>query len=121
MTELIQFAIPTKYLQRTIQFYQELLREEVIIEIDKSGKKALITDNATRMAIGYLYYDKPFIPDMFGVTIYFQIRGTLKNKLEKVKRLGGKILLSKNYNFISEDNALIQDSEGNRIGLIQKI
>lgn len=112
----VWFQLPVKKLERAVAFYEELLKDNTKIRMLKNKKVAILLDNNGK-SYGSLYEESSFIPDMFGIIIYFGIFSDIKDKIQRIKELGGKVLL---YNKEIEDsnfNALIQDSEGNRIAI----
>lgn len=116
MSDSTWFQIPVKKLERAVTFYEELLKDNTKIRILKNKKVAILLNNDGK-SYGSLYEESSFIPDMFGIIIYFGIFSDIKGKIQKINELGGKVLLynkeRKNTNF----NVLIQDSEGNRIAI----
>lgn len=109
MNDSAWFQIPVQKLERAVTFYEELLKDNTKIRILKNKKVAILLNNDGK-SYGSLYEESSFIPDMFGIIIYFGIFSDIKEKIQKINELGGKVLLYNKKSTNSNFNVLIQDS-----------
>ncbi len=114
---LALFEIPVKDLQRAVNFYQIIL--EIKIEIMKMpGMEMGILPYEGQAVHGVLMKTEELVPSPNGVTIYFNAGNDLQIALDKVEAKGGKIILPKTAHADESGFfALVQDTEGNKIGL----
>lgn len=112
------FEIPVKSITRAAKFYEGILDLKLEVERSSNNVLAKFVDNAG-CTYGCLFEDEAFIPDMFGIIITFYNKKKKVSDLSlRVAQLGGKVLhQNKLMNLTGGYRALIQDSEGNRIGL----
>ena len=115
--------IPIKNLKRATKFYQYLLNEK---PIEINNQYTLFSSDTRINPLIRLVKEKSFIPGTFGILLYFHIQHNLPNLLTKIPKIGGKIIsintednrpidINKNLDFAC--NALLRDSEGNRIAV----
>lgn len=115
------FEIGTTDLDRATKFYETIFQEKFVpLDLDNIKMRMFPLTNMMTGVGGALVdskgFHKPSATD--GPLIYLNGNPDLQLVLDRVEAAGGKILLPKQeisaeYGFM----ALIQDSEGNRIGL----
>lgn len=115
------FEIGTTDLDRATKFYETIFQEKFVpLDLDNIKMRMFPLNNMMTGVGGALVdskgFHKPSATD--GPLIYLNGNPDLQLVLDRVEAAGGKILLPKQeisaeYGFM----ALIQDSEGNRIGL----
>ena len=115
------FEIGTTDLDRATKFYETIFQEKFVpLDLDNIKMRMFPLTNMMTGVGGALVdskgFHKPSATD--GPLIYLNGNPDLQLVLDRVEAAGGKILLAKQeisaeYGFMS----LIQDSEGNRIGL----
>lgn len=111
------FEIPATDINRAILFYETLL--DIKIEsMEFSGIQMGLFPYDGQIVTGVIMKAEGFEPSANGATIYLNGDNDLQNNLDKVEKMGGKILVPKTPH---ADNsgffALFLDSEGNKIGL----
>jgi predicted enzyme related to lactoylglutathione lyase len=119
MIENTWFELPVKSLRRAKEFYEELLKDTITIKTSQNSKIAMMVNNSGK-SFGCLYEESAFIPDMFGIVIYFELFNNIEEKIKKIEELGGKVLSYEKRIEEFDYQALIQDSEGNRIALFKQ-
>lgn len=119
MMESLWFELPVKSLARAKEFYEGLLQDMVTIKISQNQKIAMMVNNSGKN-FGCLYEEKAFIPDIFSVVVYFKFFNNVEEKLKKIEDLGGKVLFYENTVGELGYQALIQDSEGNKIAIFKQ-
>ncbi len=121
MTHAIKwFEIPVTDLDRATRFYEEILNTNLHrLDINEDLKMALLPAAADGIG-GALVQNKSFYkPGTQGSLIYLNADPDLEDVLNRVRKKKGKIIQDKKL--VSEEvgyMALIEDSEGNRIGLM---
>lgn len=108
------FEIPSENFSRAVSFYNELF-EVKLDECDCGGEKmAFFPENE-----GAVIHCQGYTPSDQGVLLSLSADGKMQKMLDKIKDLGGKVLMDKSK--IGGDDkgyfALFSDSEGNRLGL----
>jgi predicted enzyme related to lactoylglutathione lyase len=114
------FEIPTNDLNRATKFYETVLDAKFIpLELDAAKLSMFPVDDMTGVGGALVEGDESNKPSITqGTLIYLNANPDLQVYLDRVEGAGGKILQSKIS--ISPEYgsmALIQDTEGNRIGL----
>lgn len=110
------FEIPVQKLNRARKFYENILNlslEE--LDVAESTSMMLFPDGTGALVRHPDFY----VPSKEGVLVYLDCREDMDTVLDLVPKQGGKILIDKRE--ISEERgfmAIIQDTEGNRIGLM---
>lgn len=117
--ESLWFELPVKSLARAKEFYEELLQDIVTINISQNQKIATMV-NSSGKSFGCLYEEKAFIPDVFSVVVYFKLFNNVEEKIKKIEDLGGKVLFYESSEEELGYQALIQDSEGNKIAIFKQ-
>lgn len=110
------FEIPCTDLARGIHFYQRMLA----IELQRSeflGVPHGMFSNAEGTPVGALVQDPRSQPSLGGSVLYLDARGDLDGCIRRAQEAGGKVLLPKTSIGDQGFMAMIEDSEGNRIGL----
>jgi uncharacterized protein len=115
----VWFNIPVLDINRAVEFYSWLLDIKIKINISNKMKYAKLT-NSDGEEIGALFEERGFIPDKFGVLLYFYIKNELNHKVSKVVNLGGNIISKVMHPPEFSSCEIIEDSEGNRIALCYK-
>ncbi|MGD9899983.1 MAG: VOC family protein [Calditrichaceae bacterium] len=111
------FEIPVNDLIRAKEFYEYVLRIELVLNEAGTTEMAWfpVKLNGTGVT-GTLVKAKSYIPSHSGCLLYFQV-DNIDDTFERVVEKGGKILNPKKsigeYGFVSQ----VEDSEGNRIAL----
>ncbi len=115
----VWFDIPVADLDRAIAFYQGVLATS-IPRSDCHGTSYGVLEHDQGNG-GCLVLDPDAVRSDGGVLVYLNAQGRIREALEQVCRLGGKIL--EPLNAIGEYGyrAIILDSEGNRIALYSAI
>ena len=115
---LTWFEIPVQNMERAVNFYQAVLGYSLERKDSRRVKMAIIAQGP-EMSGGALVEGEGYVPAADqGVLIYLSV--DVPQALQKVAQLGGKILVPEKP--VEGDHgvfAVIQDSEGNRIGLHQ--
>jgi predicted enzyme related to lactoylglutathione lyase len=107
------FEIPVTDIHRAMHFYGNLLESNIHFQDAGDFKMAIIGGQS-----GALIQHSAYKPSYAGTLIYLRCRLPILQQLDLAVQLGGKIIRPAAQ--ISEDfgySALIEDSEGNRIGL----
>lgn len=115
MTKLISWVeIPTTDFYRAVEFYQQLLQQDLKPQDFGEEKMACLPGDE-----GAIIYSPGYEPSAQGCIISFASTGNLTEVLQKAKKAGGTIVKSKTK--IEAEGrgyfALLLDTEGNRIGL----
>ena len=113
MNNLIAFfEIPTVDFYRAINFY------ETIFECETEKMACFIEQGE---AVGALFYAPSYQPSPDGILIHFNSQD-IEDTLSKVLDKGGKIIIPKTK--IEAENkgyfAVLEDSEGNHVGIYEK-
>ena len=115
------FEIPTRDLERAQAFYETILSVQ-LINMDTAALKMRVFpayDLKDNVSGALVFHEKFYEPaGHSGVLVYLNANPDLQNVLDRVPSAGGEIIIGKTG--ISDDfgfMAMIQDSEGNRIGL----
>jgi len=111
------FEIPAEDFERAVKFYNSILD----IELNLNNINGILMGMWPFEDVynaGAVVKDPKHQPGGDGVRIYLNAEGSMDAILERVEKKGGKIVQAKT--FINPENgyfSLIQDSEGNVIGL----
>ncbi len=110
------FELPVTDLARARAFYESVLstslREETFV-----GMPMALFPYAEGGVGGALVQDARFVPSRDGAVVYLDTRGELDACLARVPGAGGRVLLPRTDIGQPGFIALIQDTEGNRVGL----
>lgn len=112
------FEVPTTNLDRAVKFYSDILSESLKVEDFMDQQMAFFPMEGMEGVGGNLMPPSPERkPSADGIYVYLDCEGKLDEVLGRVETAGGKIIKPK-FN-IGEPGwiAIIQDSEGNSIGL----
>ncbi len=111
------FDIPASDINRAVNFYNNVF--DLNLEIIDCGEEKMACFPDIKGISGAISQAKGFNPSSDGIQITFDGGEDLSEMLETVKNVGGKIVKEKTK--IEAEGrgyfALIQDSEGNTIGL----
>jgi len=115
------FEIPVIDMKRAKAFYEHVFSLSLQDQQMGDTHMALLPMfQGAAGAAGCLVKGKDYTPAAAGVLIYFTAPD-LEGMLQRVRQRGGRVLMDKSsigsYGFI----ALIQDTEGNRIGLHRRL
>jgi uncharacterized protein len=109
--------IPVNDIQRAKSFYRDLLGVS-FHEMQLGDFSYAIFRSEDKYNTGALVQGPKYKPSLDGVTIYLNGGDDLNKVLQKVKSIGGSIIMEKT--FLSKEAGWIGffiDTEGNRIGL----
>ena len=115
---IASFQIPTHNLSRACAFYSKILGMTIEpMEFNGNGMALIPGDTMT----GRLVKDERSLPSNDGIVIYLDGGKDLNEMLNQVEPAGGKTLIPKiqiapNMGFY----ALLEDTEGNRIGILSR-
>lgn len=115
------FEIPVLNMDRATKFYSKIFNIKFTFEKIDNLETALFPFNDTKPGItGALVKGDIYKPTTEGVLIYFNVK-SINSVLQKVINNNGEMLYPKTsvgiYGFVAE----FKDSEGNRIGLNEKL
>ncbi len=117
-TVITWFDLPSLDFDRAVKFYSEILGEPVIVGEHMGTKHGFFPMEATGDVGGNILPPcDDFEPSAQGTRVYFCCDGRLDDAISKVEKSGGKIIRPKLS--IGEPGwiAVIQDTEGNIVGL----
>ncbi|HKU44491.1 MAG TPA: VOC family protein [Polyangiales bacterium] len=110
------FEIPCTDLSRAITFYEKIL--EVKLErTDFNGVPHAIFSGERTSVRGALVCDRNNAPSERGSLLYLNVTGKLDACLKRAAEIGAKVLVPRTSIGDPGFIALLQDSEGNRVGL----
>ena len=116
------FAVPTVDFDRAVKFYSDILEAKVTVREYMGQKLGFFPmDEGVAMLEGVggnlVPPSDDFKPSRDGTIVYFSCEGRLDKALSLVEQCGGKIVKPKSN--IGEPGwiAVIEDTEGNNIGL----
>jgi uncharacterized protein len=110
--------IPTKDFHRAVKFYSELLGEEVRVDDSMGMKLGFLPMEGKEGVGGGLVPPNPeHEPSPNGTRVYLSCEGILDDIIGRVEKIGGKIVQPKFKLEGAGWIALIEDSEGNIVGL----
>ena len=117
----IYFEIPVSDMQRAMNFYERVFGFDFELEDIHGNQMALLPFDIQGSGIsGALAKGEIYQPSQQGTLIYLRTE-SIDNTLERAQLLGAKVLFPKTkageYSFVAE----IEDSEGNRIGLMEPL
>ena len=109
------FEIPAKDIDRAIKFYSAVLGKEILRKDTPCAKMGILAEGES-VTGGAIVQGEHYEPATTGSMLY--LRAQVKEALQKVEGHGGQVLVP--LTEIEEGYgtyAVIQDSEGNRIGI----
>lgn len=119
------FEIPVTNTARAKKFYETILDIEMNTQFLEETKEELtffpfspagIVRATSGRVSGALVKNDRVKPSDHGTTVYINANPTLQKVMDKVEPAGGKIIVSKTK-ILAGYIAIIQDTEGNRIGI----
>jgi predicted enzyme related to lactoylglutathione lyase len=121
MNPALYFEIPVSDMQRAINFYERVFGFDFELEDIHGNQMALMPFDIDGSGIsGALAKGEIYQPSQQGTLIYLRTE-SIDNTLERAELLGAKVLFPKTkageYSYVAE----IEDSEGNRIGLMEPL
>ncbi len=115
-TPISWFELPVTDLTRARAFYETVL--SVVLREEVFGGMPMALFPFERGGVGgALIQDARFVPSRDGAVVYLDAGGALDACLARVARAGGQVLLPRTDIGQPGFIALIQDTEGNRVGL----
>jgi predicted enzyme related to lactoylglutathione lyase len=111
------FEIPVNDLERAIRFYSEILEVE-FEHFGFNGQELAIIPGDEESINGALIKGEGYVPSKEGSIVYLNAGEDLNNVLLRVEAAGGMILEGKTE--VIEGRvfaAVLQDTEGNRVGI----
>jgi predicted enzyme related to lactoylglutathione lyase len=115
MMMLNWFEIPAENLDRAVAFYEKVLQTELRREDFGGIPNAIFTTREG--ADGAVILDPRRKPSANGALVYLGVTGRLDAVLARVGEAGGRVVLPKTDIGDPGFIALVQDSEGNVVGL----
>ena len=110
------FEIPTTDLERAAHFYGQLL--DTTLKILFFGEPMALFPSAKEGVAGALVHRSQQQPALNGTLVYLNADGILDEALARTEAIGGKILVPKTLIPGGTGHfAVLQDSEGNHVGL----
>ncbi len=117
-TPITWFELPTTDLARARRFYETVLSVSLHEEVFGGMPMALFPYEQGGVG-GALIQDGRTAPSRDGAVVYLDTRGELDACLARVAGAGGKVLVPRTDIGDPGFIALVQDTEGNRVGLHQ--
>jgi predicted enzyme related to lactoylglutathione lyase len=115
-TPITWFELPVTDLARARTFYEKVLSVSLHQE-DFNGMPMALFPYEQGGVGGALVQDARLAPSRDGAVVYLETAGALDACLSRVAGAGGKVLLPRTDIGAPGFIALVQDTEGNRIGL----
>jgi len=112
---LVWFDIPVTDVERAATFYRAVLGIEVHVVPMGEGKLGVLEHHDGNG--GCLVHDPESISRQGGILVYLNAAGRVRDALRQAERLGGRVLEPITSIGQHGFRAIVQDSEGNRIGL----
>jgi predicted enzyme related to lactoylglutathione lyase len=111
------FEIPVTDMARAAKFYEVTLGAKMKVEDYNGRPMAIFPKEHDEGATGCLVADPQHKPSAQGSLVYLDAREDLVGALTRARKAGGKVLLDKTE--IGEHGAIaiLEDTEGNRVGL----
>lgn len=113
------FEIPTVDFYRAIDFYETILGVKLSVMECETEKMACFIEQGE--TVGALFLAPGYQPSPNGILIHFYSQD-IESTLSKVLEKGGKIIIPKTK--IEAENkgyfAVLEDSEGNHVGIYEK-
>lgn len=110
------FEIPSSDFFRAVGFYETVFGWQLSVCDCEQEKMACIMEEGE--AVGAVFYAPDFLPSPHGILIDFRV-DNIEETLEEVVKEGGQVVIPKTK--IEAEGkgwfAVLQDTEGNRIGL----
>jgi len=116
---IVWFDLPTLDLERAKKFYEQVLADELRLD-ESTGSEILMFPMEGQMGVGgdLAMPDPEFKPG--GAMVYFDVSGRLDEAIEQAELAGGKLIRPKFFMEMAGWIAVIEDTEGNRVGLWSK-
>lgn len=120
MNPVLHFELPVRNMARAIRFYEALFAVKLDRKRVDGYDMAFFPESPTLPgASGALAKGDVYVPTRHGVILYFTV-ANLDTTLAAAKGLGAKLLYAKKEVAPQTWVAEVQDSEGNRLALIQR-
>lgn len=119
---LTWFEIPVSDIDRAKKFYETILDIQMVKRSDGADEAVFfpsdpnVVQATSGRVTGVLSKSGRNSPSGNGTMVYINASPEIQKVLDKVEKAGGKILLPKTH-MIAGFIAVIQDTEGNRVGL----
>jgi len=111
------FELPATDLARAQAFYEAVLATTLKAETFGGMAMALFPYAQGAGVGGALVKDARFVPSQAGALVYLDAGGALDACLARVPAAGGRVLMEKTDIGAPGFIAVVQDTEGNRVGL----
>ena len=111
------FSIPCTDFDRAITFYESIFSISMSRSKDPMGNDMGLFFNPMDGISGAINADPNMKPGNSGTRVYLNAEGKLDAVLGRIEKSGGKVILPKTAIPQWGNMALIQDSEGNVVGL----
>jgi len=122
---IVWFDLPTLDFDRAKKFYEAVLGDEIKID-EQTGMKVGMFPMQEKMGVGgdLVPPDSPMMikpaPAGLGARMYFDVSDRLDEAIEQAEIGGGKIIRPKFFMEMAGWMAIIEDTEGNQVGLWSK-
>ncbi|MEZ4671642.1 MAG: VOC family protein [Anaerolineae bacterium] len=110
------FEIPAADFDRAAHFYDTILDASLHRELF-GGIQHAIFSSAREGAGGAIIYNPEVAPSSSGTVVYLNAAGKLDAVISRVEKAGGKVLMPSTHIGDPGYIAIIQDTEGNKVGL----
>ncbi len=110
------FELPATDLARARAFYETVLSISLRTEVFTGMPMALFPSEEGGTG-GALVQDDRYLPSRDGAVVYLDTRGALDACLSRVAAAGGKVVMPRIDIGAPGFIALVEDTEGNRVGL----
>ena len=111
------YEIPTTDLDRAAKFYETLLGIKLKRQVFLGTPHAIFLRGEGSQGVGGSLVANPALKPGGGGVVYLDARGDLAGALERAPKAGGKVLLPSTSIGPMGTIALVQDTEGNTVGL----
>ena len=111
------YEIPTTDLERAAKFYEAMLGITLKREVFFGTPHAIFMRAEGSKGVGGSLVANPKLKPGGGGVVYLDARGDLAGALERAPKAGGKVLMPSTSIGPMGTIALVQDTEGNTVGL----
>ena len=114
------FSIPANDFDRAKKFYEALYGTTLKVEDDKVNNEKMLMfpcDMKGGGAGGAITHGSSRTPSKEGTIVYLNFEGELQEVLDRVATAGGKVTTPKTPMGKMGDYAVIEDTEGNTVGV----
>lgn len=112
------FEIPAADFERAVAFYAAILDQPLtLIERTAPLRRFAVFPCAAEGVHGAILHTEGFAPSAQGTRVYLSIAGPLQAVLDRVASAGGRIVIPMTHLDEACYYAVVEDSEGNFVGL----